>query len=280
MGCHVIACDSYDGAPAQQVADQRETFDMLDEDALKRVIGRHAPDIIVPEIEAIRTEALLEFEAGGIQVVPSARAVNYTMNRDMIRDLVSNELGIRTARFGYAVSEVQCDEIASGIGYPVVMKPVMSSSGKGQSVVNGAQEIGRAWEYARAGMRGDRARVIIEEFIDFQYEITLLTVRQKSGETLFCPPVGHRQERGDYQESWQPVDMTSDALSQAQGMAERVTSNLGGTGIFGVELFVTRDEIIFSELSPRPHDTGMVTLVSQNLSEFDLHARAILGQPE
>ena len=279
MGCYVVACDSYDGAPAQQVADQRETFDMLDGDALKRVIGRHAPDIIVPEIEAIRTEALFEFEAGGIQVVPSARAVNYTMNRDMIRDLVSDELGIRTARFGYAESEVQCDDIASGIGYPVVMKPVMSSSGKGQSVVNSSQEMGKAWEYACSGMRGDRARVIIEEFIDFQYEITLLTVRQKSGETLFCPPVGHRQERGDYQESWQPVDMAPEALSQAQSMAERVTSNLGGAGIFGVELFITRDEIIFSELSPRPHDTGMVTLVSQNLSEFDLHARAILGLP-
>ena len=265
MGCYVVACDSYDGAPAQQVADQRETFDMLDGDALKKVIGRHAPDIIVPEIEAIRTEALFEFEAGGIQVVPSARAVNYTMNRDMIRDLVSDELGIRTARFGYAEAEV--------------MKPVMSSSGKGQSVVSSPQEIGKAWEYACSGMRGDRARVIIEEFIDFQYEITLLTVRQKSGETLFCPPVGHRQERGDYQESWQPVDMTPEALSQAQSMAKRVTSNLGGVGIFGVELFITRDEIIFSELSPRPHDTGMVTLVSQNLSEFDLHARAILGLP-
>ena len=279
LGCYVVACDSYDGAPAQQVADQRETFDMLDGDALKRVIGRHKPDIIVPEIEAIRTEALFEFEAGGIQVVPSARAVNYTMNRDMIRDLVSDELGIRTARFGYAESEVECIEIAFGIGYPVVMKPVMSSSGKGQSVVNSTQEIGKAWEYACSGMRGDRTRVIIEEFIDFQYEITLLTVRQKSGETLFCPPVGHRQERGDYQESWQPVDMAPEALSQAQSMAERVTSNLGGAGIFGVELFITRDEIIFSELSPRPHDTGMVTLVSQNLSEFELHARAVLGLP-
>jgi phosphoribosylglycinamide formyltransferase 2 len=279
LGCYVVACDSYDDAPAQQMADERETFDMLDADALRRVIGQHAPDIIVPEIEAIRTEALFGFEADGIEVVPSARAVNYTMNRDKIRDLVADELNIRTARFGYAESEVECGETASRIGYPVVMKPVMSSSGKGQSVVNSAADMASAWEYACSGMRGDRPRVIIEEFIMFEYEITLLTVRQKNGETLFCPPIAHRQERGDYQESWQPIDMSPIMLSEAQNMAERVTSNLGGAGIFGVELFITKKEVIFSELSPRPHDTGMVTLVSQNLSEFDLHARAVLGLP-
>jgi phosphoribosylglycinamide formyltransferase 2 len=279
LGCHVVACDSYDGAPGQQVADEREVLDMLDGDALKRVIAKHKPDVIVPEIEAIRTEALFDFESQGIQVVPSARAVNYTMNRDKIRDLVADELGIRTARFGYAESEVECAETASHVGYPVVMKPVMSSSGKGQSVVSDATDIARAWEYSCSGMRGDRQRVIIEEFIAFEYEITLLTVRQKNGETLFCPPIAHRQERGDYQESWQPIDMPPGMLAEAQRMAERVTSNLGGAGIFGVELFITREEVIFSELSPRPHDTGMVTLVSQNLSEFDLHARAVLGLP-
>jgi phosphoribosylglycinamide formyltransferase 2 len=279
LGCHVVACDSYDGAPAQQVADERETFDMLDRDALKGVIAKHKPDVIVPEIEAIRTEALFDFESQGIQVVPSARAVNYTMNRDRIRDLVADDLGIRTARFGYAESEAECVETGSRIGYPVVMKPVMSSSGKGQSVVNSAADMAKAWEYACSGMRGDRQRVIIEEFIAFEYEVTLLTVRQKNGETLFCPPIAHRQERGDYQESWQPVEMSPSMLLQAQSMAERVTSNLGGAGIFGVELFITKEEVIFSELSPRPHDTGMVTLVSQDLSEFDLHARAVLGLP-
>ena len=279
LGCQVVACDSYDGAPAQQVADEREVFDMLDAEALTAVVRNHKPDIIVPEIEAIRTEALFDFEAAGIQVVPSARAVNYTMNRDRIRDLVADELDVRTARFGYAESEAECSETASRIGYPVVMKPVMSSSGKGQSVVNSAADMAKAWEFACSGMRGDRQRVIIEEFIAFEYEITLLTVRQKNGETLFCPPIAHRQERGDYQESWQPVDMPSSMLSEAQRMAEKVTSNLGGAGIFGVELFITKDEVIFSELSPRPHDTGMVTMVSQNLSEFDLHARAVLGLP-
>ena len=279
LGCHVIACDSYKRAPAQQVADEYETFDMLDQDSLRRFVSEHVPDIIVPEIEAIRTEVLSEFEASGIQVVPSARAVNYTMNRDKIRDLASGQLGIRTARFGYAELQSECSETASLIGYPVVMKPVMSSSGKGQSVVNSQSEIAKDWEYACSGMRGDRQRVIIEQFIDFEYEITLLTVRQKSGGTMFCPPIGHRQERGDYQESWQPTDMTPKMLLQAQSIAETVTSNLGGAGIFGVEMFITRDEVIFSELSPRPHDTGMVTLISQNLSEFDLHARAVLGLP-
>ena len=279
LGCYVIACDSYSGAPAQQMADEHETLDMLDEDSLRHVVSKHTPDIIVPEIEAIRTEVLNEFEDSGIQVVPSARAVNYTMNRDKIRDLVSVELGIRTASFGYAESLAECVETASLIGYPVVMKPVMSSSGKGQSVVNSQSEIAKDWEYACSGMRGDRQRVIIEEFIDFEYEITLLTVCQKNGEVLFCAPIGHRQERGDYQESWQPTDMTGEALMQAQRIAEKVTFNLGGAGLFGVEMFIKRDEVIFSEFSHTKHDTGMVTLISQSLSEFDLHARAVLGLP-
>mgnify|MGYP001492749913 CR=1 FL=1 len=279
LGCHVIACDNYQGAPAQQVADEHEVFDMLDRNSLKNIISKHSPDIIVPEIEAIRTEMLNEFEETGIQVVPSARAVNLTMNRDKIRDLVSNDLGIRTARFGYAESQSESRKTASSIGYPVVIKPVMSSSGKGQSVAKDQSEIDSGWDYACSGMRGDRQRVIIEELIDFEYEITLLTVRQKNGDTLFCPPIGHRQERGDYQESWQPVDMTPEKLIQSEQIAKTVTSNLGGTGIYGVELFITANEVIFSELSPRPHDTGMVTLISQNLSEFDLHARAILGLP-
>jgi phosphoribosylglycinamide formyltransferase 2 len=279
LGCHVIACDSYDNAPAQQVADEYVTINMLDSDALTSTILKYQPQIIVPEIEAIRTEVLFDFEEKGMQVVPSARAVNFTMNRDWIRDLTANDLGVRTARFAYAESQNECTKIGRAIGYPVVMKPVMSSSGKGQSIVADEGDIARAWDYAGSGMRGDRERVIIEEFIDFDYEITLLTVRQKDGKTLFCPPIGHRQERGDYQESWQPVEMDDDLLAEAQNVAELVTSNLGGTGMFGVEMFVTSSEVIFSELSPRPHDTGMVTLVSQNLSEFDIHARAILGLP-
>jgi phosphoribosylglycinamide formyltransferase 2 len=279
LGCHVVACDSYEGAPAQQVADQHEVLDMLDGTALTNVVLKHNPDIIVPEIEAIRTEVLNEFELSGIQVVPSARAVDYTMNRDKIRDLVHNKLGIRTARFGYAESEDECTQSATMIGYPVLMKPVMSSSGKGQSVANTESDIPKSWAYACSGMRGDRQKVIIEEFIDFQYEVTLLTVQQKNGGVLFCPPIGHRQERGDYQESWQPATMTTKMLGEAQRIAEVVTSNLGGAGIFGVEMFIAHEEIIFSELSPRPHDTGMVTLISQNLSEFDLHARAMLGLP-
>ena len=279
LGCYVVACDSYNDAPAQQVSDAREVFNMLDGGALRAVIQKHRPDIIVPEIEAIRTETLWEFEQQGIQVVPSARAVNYTMNRDRIRDLVVNELGVKTARFGYAESEADCQAVGGKLDYPIVMKPVMSSSGKGQSVVQTAGDIGKAWRYANEGMRGDRPRVIIEEFIHFDYEITLLTVRQKSGTTLFCPPVGHRQERGDYQESWQPQEMLPEMLLEAQRIAKLVTDNLGGAGVFGVEFFVTKDRVIFSELSPRPHDTGMVTLISQNLSEFDLHARAVLGLP-
>ena len=278
LGCHVIACDSYAGAPAMQVADALEVFNMLDETALRAAIARHQPDLIVPEIEAIRTEVLLEVEKEGFEVIPSARAANLTMNRDRIRD-VAVGLGVRTAKFSYADSAAELLARAKDIGFPVVIKPVMSSSGKGQSVAKTAADVQASWDFACAGMRGDRQKLIVEEFIHFEFEITLLTVRQRKGPTLFCAPIGHVQERGDYQYSWQPQSMTPEHLKAAQDMADKVTTDLGGAGLFGVEFFVTKDEVIFSELSPRPHDTGMCTLVSQNLSEFDLHARAILGLP-
>ena len=278
LGCRVIACDSYEGAPAMQVADGYEVFSMLDGDALRATIAKHRPDHIVPEVEAIRTEILAEVEAEGFHVVPSARAAQLTMNRDAIRDLAASELGLKTSTFEYATSREELVAAAERIGFPLVVKPVMSSSGKGQSTVRDAAGIAAAWDYAAAGMRGDRLRVIAEAFIDFDYEITLLTVRHKDG-VSFCPPIGHRQERGDYRESWQPAAMSDAALAAAQAMATKVVDALGGHGIFGVEYFVKGDEVIFSELSPRPHDTGMVTLISQSLSEFDLHARAILGLP-
>jgi phosphoribosylglycinamide formyltransferase 2 len=278
LGCHVIACDSYAGAPAMQVADEFCVFSMLDEAPLRAAIAKYQPDLIVPEIEAIRTEVLLDVEKQGFEVIPSARAANLTMNRDRIRD-VAVGLGVRTAQFSYADSAAELLARATEIGFPVVIKPVMSSSGKGQSVAKTAADVQASWDYACAGMRGDRQKVIVEEFIHFEFEITLLTVRQRKGPTLFCPPIGHVQERGDYQYSWQPQGMKPEQLLAAQQMAEKVTTDLGGAGLFGVEFFVTKDEVIFSELSPRPHDTGMVTLISQNLSEFDLHARAILGLP-
>jgi phosphoribosylglycinamide formyltransferase 2 len=279
LGCYVIACDNYSGAPAHQVSDEIEVFDMLDASKLKEVVSRRNPDIIIPEIEAIRTEILVDLEESGIQIVPNAAAVNYTMNRDKIRDLVSKELGIRTAKYEYAESITECKTAALNLSYPLIMKPVMSSSGKGQSLVQSELEINQSWEYACSGMRGDRERVILEEFIDFDYEITLLTIRQASGPTLFCSPIVHEQERGDYQRSWQPIKMDKKLLGRAQAIAEKVTTRLGGAGLFGVELFIKGDEVIFSEISPRPHDTGMVTLISQNLSEFDLHARSALGLP-
>ncbi|MDX8358883.1 formate-dependent phosphoribosylglycinamide formyltransferase [Sphingopyxis terrae] len=278
LGCHVIACDSYAGAPAMQVADEAEVFSMLDGDALRAAIEKHRPDHVVPEIEAIRTEVLAELEAEGFHIVPSARAAQLTMNRDAIRDLAASELGLTTSTFEYATSREELAAAAARIGFPFVVKPVMSSSGKGQSTVKDAAGIDAAWDYAAAGMRGDRLRVIAEAFIDFDYEITLLTVRHKDG-VAFCPPIGHRQERGDYRESWQPAAMSAAALQAAQAMATKVVDALGGHGIFGVEFFVKGDDVIFSELSPRPHDTGMVTLISQQYSEFDLHARAILGLP-
>ena len=278
LGCYVVACDSYAGAPAMQVADEQAVFSMLDEAALRAAIAQHQPDLIVPEIEAIRTEVLLDVEQQGFEVIPSARAANLTMNRDRIRD-VAVGLGVRTAKFNYAHSAQELLAQATHIGFPVVIKPVMSSSGKGQSVAKSAADVQASWDYACQGMRGDRQKVIVEEFIHFECEITLLTIRQRNGTTVFCPPIGHVQERGDYQYSWQPQAMNMAHLKAAQDMAEKVTAVLGGAGLFGVEFFITRDEVIFSELSPRPHDTGMVTLISQNLSEFDLHARAVLGLP-
>ena len=278
LGCHVIACDSYARAPAMQVADEAEVFSMLDGAALGAAIEKHQPDFIVPEIEAIRTEVLADYEAKGFTVVPSARAAQLTMNRDAIRDLAASELGLTTSRYLYAESREELHAAADQLGFPLVVKPVMSSSGKGQSTMRAQTDIDASWDYAAAGMRGDRLRVIAEQFIDFDYEITLLTVRARDG-VHYCPPIGHRQERGDYRESWQPAAMSAAALKSAQDMAAKVVDALGGFGLFGVEFFVKGNEVIFSELSPRPHDTGTVTLVSQTLTEFDLHVRAILGLP-
>jgi phosphoribosylglycinamide formyltransferase 2 len=282
LGARVIAWDSYDNAPAMQMADGHEVFAMLDGEALRAAVIRHQPDLIVPEIEAIRTEVLGEMEEQGFTIVPSARAAQLTMNRDAIRDLAAGELGLATSHYGYAESFAEAQDVAARIGYPLVMKPVMSSSGKGQSKVDDPESLDTAWEYAVANMRGDRARVICEQFITFDYEITLLTVRHKSG-ISFCPAIGHRQERGDYRESWQPARMSPTALQKAREMAAKVVMALQGGGrgwgLYGVEFFVKGEEVIFSELSPRPHDTGMVTLISQDLNELDLHARAILGLP-
>lgn len=292
LGCHVIAVDRYAGAPAMQVADVAEVITMTDGEALKAVVRRHRPDLVIPEIEALAVDALADLEAEGITVIPTARATAVTMNRDRIRDLAANALGLRTARFAYAESAAELAAAAAPLGWPVVVKPVMSSSGKGQSVVRGPEGIAAAWEAAMAGARGAGARVIVEEFLHFELEITLLTVKQWQGPTLFCPPIGHIQERGDYQCSWQPAAVPAPALAAAQAMARAVTDNLGGAGIFGVEFFLCRNpgaaagssepdalEVVFSELSPRPHDTGLVTLAGQNLSEFELHLRAVLGLP-
>lgn len=279
LGLHVIAVDRYAGAPAMQVADAFEVIEMLEGEQLEAVVRKHSPSIIVPEIEAIRTEKLRDFEDRGLQVVPSAKAAHLTMNRDAIRDAAANELKLQTARFEYAQSAGELIEASRRIGFPNVVKPVMSSSGKGQSVVRSEADVIRAWTYAVAGMRGDTRKVIVEEFIKFESEITLLTIKQKQGPTLFVKPIGHRQERGDYQESWLPARVSAGQLRKAQAMAKKVTDFLGGAGIFGVEFFLTKNDVYFSELSPRPHDTGMVTLTSQDLSEFDLHLRAILGLP-
>ena len=281
LGQFVIAVDSYNDAPAQQVADVGEVINMLDGDALDAIVKKHQPDLIVPEIEAIRTERFYEFEKWNIQVVPSARAANFTMNRKAIRDLASKELGLKTAKYAYAKSLDELIAATNTIGIPCVVKPLMSSSGKGQSVIKSADDIEKSWNYAQKGKRGDIAEVIVEEFIQFDSEITLLTVTQKNGPTLFCPPIGHRQERGDYQESWQPAIISPEHLIEAQHIAEQVTASLTGAGIWGVEFFLSdKNGVYFSELSPRPHDTGMVTLAgTQNLNEFELHARAILGLP-
>ena len=280
LGQYVIAVDSYNDAPAQQVADEREVINMLDGDALDAIVAKHQPDLIVPEIEAIRTERFYDYEQQGITVVPSAKAANYTMNRKAIRDLAAKELGLKTAKYEYANSLEELTAAVNIIGIPCVIKPLMSSSGKGQSVIKTTEDIERAWNYAQSGKRGDYTEVIAEAFVKFNSEITLLTVTQKNGPTLFCPPIGHRQERGDYQESWQPAYIKPADLQEAERMAEAVTTALTGAGIFGVEFFLTDDGVYFSELSPRPHDTGMVTLAgTQNFSEFELHARAILGLP-
>jgi phosphoribosylglycinamide formyltransferase 2 len=279
LGNFVVAVDRYANAPAMQVADKFEVISMLDGNDLEIVVQQYQPDFIVPEIEAIRTEKLIELERRGYTVIPTAAATNYTMNRDRIRELAHTQLGIRTAKYAYATSLEELVAVSEQIGFPNVLKPVMSSSGKGQSIVNSAAEVAKAWHYAIEGARGDTQKVIVEEFIDFEIEITLLTIKQWDAPTLFCPPIGHRQERGDYQESWQPADISEEQIVQAQKIAQKVTDALGGAGTFGVEFFITKDEVIFSELSPRPHDTGMVTLISQNLNEFELHLRAILGLP-
>ena len=279
LGCRVIACDRYADAPAMQVADVSEVLAMTDKEALLKVVQRHRPTVVIPEIEALAVNALAELEDEGITVIPTARATAVTMNRDRIRDLAAGELALRTARFAYAFSAEELQAEAPALGWPVVVKPVMSSSGKGQSVVDEPEGLNEAWEAAMANARGTSTHVIVEEFLRFDLEITLLTIRQKDGSTVFCPPIGHEQARGDYQCSWQPAALSDKQLNEAKAMARTVTDNLGGAGLFGVEFFLCGDEVIFSELSPRPHDTGLVTLISQNLNEFELHLRAVLGLP-
>ena len=278
LGVEVIACDRYENAPAMQVADRSHTFSMLDGDELRRVVETEKPDLIVPEIEAIATDTLVELESEGFRVIPSARAAQLTMNREGIRRLAAEELGLATSPYAFASDRAAFDAAIADIGIPCVVKPIMSSSGKGQSLVRSEADIDHAWDYAQAGGRAGAGKVIVEGFVDFDYEITLLTI-QHAGGVSFCEPIGHRQEDGDYQESWQPQPMSSLALSRSRDIAEQVTEALGGYGLFGVELFIKGDNVYFSEVSPRPHDTGMVTLISQDLSEFALHARAILGLP-
>ena len=279
IGCNVIACDAYKNAPAMQVSDKNEVFNMLDKEKLKSVIDKHKPDFIVPEVEAIETKLLIDAEQNGYNVIPSAKAVNLTMNRDRIRDRAKH-LGLKTANFAYAETEEELILEANKIGTKVAVKPVMSSSGKGQSYANSEDELKVSWKFALEGMRGNRKRVIVEEFIDFDYEITLLTILEKSGNVSFCNPIGHFQQRGDYQYSWQPADCSQDVIRKAQEAAKKMVLDLGGSGIFGVEFFIDKKgEVIFSELSPRPHDTGMVTMFTQNFSQFDIHARVLLGMP-
>ena len=286
LGQHVVAVDAYPGAPAMQVADECEVISMLDGDALDAIVAKHRPDIVVPEVESIRTERFYDYEKQGIKVVPSAKAAHFTMNRRAIRDLAAQELGLKTAPYRYATSIEELQAGVDAVGMPCVVKPLMSSSGKGQSVIRTDEDVAKAWAYALEGSRGDLAEIIVEAFIDFDYEITLLTLTQDQGETLFCAPIGHRQERGDYQESWQPAVMEPELLKEAEAMADALTKSLGGSGIWGVEFFIQNPRdgqpgtVYFSELSPRPHDTGMVTLAgTQNFSEFELHARAVLGLP-
>ena len=280
LGQYVVAVDNYKNAPAMQVAHEFEVINMLDGNELDRIVAKHRPDFIVPEVESIRTERFYEYEKQGYTIIPSAKAANFTMNRKSIRDLAAIELGMKTAKYKYASSYEELIEGVQFTGFPCVVKPLMSSSGKGQSVIKSEADIKKAWTEALKGSRGDLMEVIVEEFISFDYEITLLTLTQNNNNTLFCPPIGHRQERGDYQESWQPMKMENTHLKTAQKMAARVTMALGGNGIWGVEFFIGKNGVYFSELSPRPHDTGMVTLAgTQNYSEFELHARAILEIP-
>ncbi|CAI8203238.1 MAG: Formate-dependent phosphoribosylglycinamide formyltransferase [Cryomorphaceae bacterium] len=280
LGQYVIAVDNYENAPAMQVAHESEIINMLDGPELDRIVAKHQPDFIVPEVESIRTERFYEYEKQGYTVIPSAKAANFTMNRKAIRDLAAIDLGVKTAKYKYANSYEQLKEGVEFTGMPCVVKPLMSSSGKGQSVIKTEADIQKAWNYALEGSRGDLMEVIVEAFIDFDYEITLLTLTQNNGNTLFCPPIGHRQERGDYQESWQPMAMENVHLKETEEIANKVTKALGGSGMWGVEFFIGKEGVYFSELSPRPHDTGMVTLAgTQNFTEFELHARAILGIP-
>jgi len=280
IGQTIIAVDSYESAPAMQVAHGFEVINMLDGEALDRIVAKHKPNFIVPEIEAIRTERFYDYEKQGITVVPSAKAANFTMNRKAIRDLAAKELGLKTAKYQYATSAEELQKAVQEVGIPCVVKPLMSSSGKGQSTIKTESDIEKAWQYAVAGSRGDVIEVIVEAFVNFNSEITLLTITQNNNLTLFCAPIGHRQERGDYQESWQPALVSEKDLYEAQDMAEKITEALGGAGLFGVEFFLTNEGVYFSELSPRPHDTGMVTLAgTQNFNEFELHLRAILSLP-
>ncbi len=280
IGQKVIAVDSYENAPAMQVAHGFEVINMLDGAELDRIVAKHQPDFIVPEIEAIRTERFYDYEKQGITVVPSAKAANFTMNRKAIRDLAAKDLGLRTANYRYATTKAELENAVAEVGMPCVVKPLMSSSGKGQSTIKTHEDIEKAWNYAVEGSRGDIIEVIVEAFVNFHSEITLLTVTQNNHPTLFCAPIGHRQERGDYQESWQPARVSEKDILEAQDMARKVTEALGGAGLFGVEFFLTDEGVYFSELSPRPHDTGMVTLAkTQNFNEFELHLRAILSIP-
>ena len=278
LGVEVIACDSYENAPAMQVADRSYVFSMLDGKALREVIEKEKPDFIVPEVEAIATDTLVELEGEGFNVVPTARAAQLTMNREGIRTLAAEELGLPTSPYHFCDTYEGFAKAVEDVGYPCVVKPIMSSSGKGQSIIRTADDLGPSWTYAQEGGRAGAGRVIVEGFIDFDYEITLLTIRHKGG-TSFCAPIGRRQEGGDYQESWQPQAMSEKALARSKEIAEKVTTALGGRGLFGVEFFIKGDDVYFSEVSPRPHDTGMVTMISQDLSQFALHARAFLGLP-
>ena len=279
FGCEVIACDRYNNAPAMQVSDRDEVIDMTNGEELKKTVLKHCPDLIIPEIEALNVDTLEDLEKDGFNVIPTARATSITMNRDKVRELASKTLKIETAKYDYASNIKELKEKSKSIGFPLIVKPIMSSSGKGQSLVKNEEDLDKSWTKAMEGARGISQNIILEEFINFELEITLLTIRQKSGKTLFCPPIGHQQVNGDYQCSWQPAVLTKEQLLKAESIAKQITDELGGIGLFGVEFFICGDKVIFSELSPRPHDTGLVTLISQNLSEFELHVRAILEIP-